>query len=558
MSLFRRWGLPALVLCLPVAALAAGAVRAADEPGSASDGKAEDALVYKTLRDVINEGADMYNAQGRYKNMDRDYSGCYHFYEGALMMARPLLGRHADLQKAIDEAVTSARETPLMEKRAFVLREVIDKIRETVNPKGATAVVPMPSDGQKITVPTPPAEKETMTTGKVVSAEKGKLVLMVDGKSKTFTVPDAAKVLINGKDGKLEDLDAERAGPAVVISKGDVVVSVMVHVEAKIPPPPPPAKESIVKGKVISAEGDKLVVMNAESKETTFVIPKTAKVFIGDKEGKLADVKADAAVTVTSKGDAVVEVEVKASAAPPPPASKKTLWDRLGGDTNVAKVVDDFVNTAGKDPKVNFWRDPTKVPSKEEIADLKKALVEFISSATGGPLKYEGKSMKEAHKGMKISNEEFDAAAKDLKDALEKNGAKADDVEAVMTAVGGTRKDIVEAKEPEEKTKPEEKKTEEKKDENDKEEKGDVSGKVTLKGKPIKGGEITVTDGDRYMVGTKISDDGNFVLKNLKAGQYTVLIKSDGVPEKFGAAKTSALKIEIRKGEQTVNLDLQD
>ena len=39
--------------------------------------------------------------------------------------------------------------------------------------------------------------------------------------------------------------------------------------------------------------------------------------------------------------------------------------------------------------------------------------------------------MKEVHKGMKITNEEFDAAAKDLKDALMKNGAKADDVAAV-------------------------------------------------------------------------------------------------------------------------------
>jgi len=97
-----------------------------------------------------------------------------------------------------------------------------------------------------------------------------------------------------------------------------------------------------------------------------------------------------------------------------------------------------------------------------EIADLKTRLVEFVSSATGGPLKYEGKSMKEAHKGMKITEEEFDAAAKDLKDALVKNGAKADDVAAVMKAVDGTRKDIVAEKKPEEKDKPEEKKPGEK------------------------------------------------------------------------------------------------
>jgi truncated hemoglobin YjbI/ribosome maturation factor RimP len=556
MSLLRRWGLPALMLCLPVVALSVGAVRAADDAPSATENKAEDALVYKTLRDVINEGADMYNAQGRYKNMERDYAGCYHLYEGALMVARPLLSRHADLQKAIDDAMASARETPQMEKRAFVLREVIDKIREEVNPKGATAVAPMPPDNPKVTVPAPPADKETMTTGKIVSAEKGKLTILADGKSKTFTVPDAAKVLIDGTDGKLEDLNSERAATVVVISKGDAVVSVVAHTQSKVTIPTPPAKETTVKGKVIHADGDKLAVMSAEGKETTFTIPKTAQVFIGDKEGKLADVNADAAVTVTSKGDEVVKVEAKAPASPPPPpppASTKTLWDRLGGETNVAKVVDDFVNTAGKDPKVNFWRDPTRVPSKEEVAGLKTKLVEFVSSATGGPLKYEGKSMKEAHKGMKITEDEFNAAAKDLKDALMKNGAKADDVDAVLKAVEGTRKDIVEAKEPEEKTKPEEKKPEEKKTE----EKGNVKGHVTFKGKPLTGGAVILTDADGKEVKADLADDGTYKVA-ARPGQYTVAVDAKGVPEKFHSAKTSALTFEVRKGENAYDIVLQD
>ncbi len=61
--------------------------------------------------------------------------------------------------------------------------------------------------------------------------------------------------------------------------------------------------------------------------------------------------------------------------------------------------------------------------------------------------------MKEVHKGMKITNAEFDAAAKDLQEALEKNGAKPDDEKAVMAAVEGTRKDIVEEAKPGDKDK---------------------------------------------------------------------------------------------------------
>jgi len=475
------------MLFLPVAALPVGAVRAAEDSPSATDAKTEEALVHKTLRDVINEGADMYNAQGRYKNMERDYAGCYHLYEGALMVARPLLGRHADLQKAIDDGMATARDTPQMEKRAFVLREVIDKIREGVGPK-ITAVAPP-------TPPKPPAE-------------------------------------------------------------------------AKVPvPPPPPVKETTTTGKVISAEKGKLSVMSAEGKERTYAVPEDAKIFIDDKGGKLADVKPDSAVTVTSKGEVVVKVEAKTPALPPPPPAAKTLWDRLGGEANVAKVVDDFVNKAGKDEAVNFWRDPTKVPSKEAIAHLKTRLIEFISSATDGPLKYDGKLMKEAHKGMKITEEEFNAAAKDLKDALVKNGAKADDAAAVMKAVEGTRKDIVEVKEPEDKGKPDEKKPDEKKPG----ETGSVSGKVTLNAQPVTGGVIVLTGADGKEVKADLAANGTYKVKDVKPGEYTVAVDTEGlndpakpnrayvaIPAKFSSAKTSGLTVEVKKGEQAHNFFLED
>ncbi len=444
MSLVRRWGLPALVLCLPALALSFGAARAADDHPASADGKAVDAIVHKMLRDVINEGADMYNATGRYTNMERDYAGCYHLYQGALMATRPFLGAHPDLQKDIDAALATARDTPQVERRAFVLRAAIDKIRDAVNPNPVAVGPP------------PPPVKVTKAAGKVVSAAKGKLTVNVGGEDRSFTVPETAMVTIDGKEGGLETIKKDSS--VTVTSKGDQVL----NVEAKSPseppppPPPPPAKETKTTGKVTKIEKDTLTLKDDAGKNKSFIVPDTAKVTIDGKDGVLQEVKEDSAVTVTSKGDEVTKVEAKAPTAPPPPPpppEAKTLWDRLGGEANVAKVVDDFVNTAGKDPKVNFWRDPTKVPSKEEVAALKKHLVEFVSSVTGGPLKYEGKSMKEVHKGMKITNAEFDAAAKDLQEALEKNGAMPDDEKAVMAVVESTRKDIVEEAKPPEKDK---------------------------------------------------------------------------------------------------------
>jgi hemoglobin len=159
------------------------------------------------------------------------------------------------------------------------------------------------------------------------------------------------------------------------------------------------------------------------------------------------------------------DINPKSKKTEPPVAT--TLWERLGGEKGVAKVVDDFVTAAAADPNVNFFRDGKYKPTNEQVADLKKKLVDLISEASGGPRKYTGKGLKEVHKGMGITDAEFDACAGDLKAALEKSGANADDVAAVLRAVGGTRRDIVEPKKPDDK-KPDEKKGDDKKPEDKK------------------------------------------------------------------------------------------
>jgi hemoglobin len=160
----------------------------------------------------------------------------------------------------------------------------------------------------------------------------------------------------------------------------------------------------------------------------------------------------------------------------PKVAAKATLWDRLGGEKNVRKVVEDFIELEHTDPKVDFFRGGKHKLTDKQLADLKQKIVEFVSQATGGPLKYTGQSMKEAHKGMAITDAQFDALVADLKIVLDKNGAKPEDRDAVLAAVGGTRKDIVEEKkEPAKKEdKKEDRKKEDKKDSGKKEDKEPV------------------------------------------------------------------------------------
>ncbi len=126
-----------------------------------------------------------------------------------------------------------------------------------------------------------------------------------------------------------------------------------------------------------------------------------------------------------------------------------TVWERLGGEANVRKVVDDFVGRAASDPNVNFFRKDVAgayewKPSEPQVAHLKQMLVELISSGTGGPLKYTGRDMKSVHRGMRITTAQFNALAGNLDAALRAGGAMDADRSAVMSFAASTAKDIIE------------------------------------------------------------------------------------------------------------------
>jgi len=133
--------------------------------------------------------------------------------------------------------------------------------------------------------------------------------------------------------------------------------------------------------------------------------------------------------------------------APRPASAPEALYNRLGGAKAITAVVDDFVARAASNPKVNFTRKGTSMEwqaSPENVAVLKKHLVQLISKVTGGPQKYEGRDMKAAHAGMKITDEEFDAIAGDLKATLNKFKVPAKEQKELLTIVGSTRGAIVE------------------------------------------------------------------------------------------------------------------
>jgi len=122
------------------------------------------------------------------------------------------------------------------------------------------------------------------------------------------------------------------------------------------------------------------------------------------------------------------------------------LWDRLGGEKAVAAVAKEFIATALKNPKVNFLRNDKYKADVKWIAEQERLLVEMISSATGGPLKYTGRAMKEVHAGMKITEDEFAAMADDLVVTLEKFKVPRAEIGELLKIVASTKDAIVEGK----------------------------------------------------------------------------------------------------------------
>lgn len=127
-------------------------------------------------------------------------------------------------------------------------------------------------------------------------------------------------------------------------------------------------------------------------------------------------------------------------AAPVMPATK-TLYERLGGEASVKAVVDKFIEFVATDPAINSFFAETVAQNRVDA--LKMNLVNQIGEASGGPQKYTGKNMVEAHKGMNIQNADFDALVGDLVKALDFYKVPEQEKSELLGVLGPMRSDIV-------------------------------------------------------------------------------------------------------------------
>jgi hypothetical protein len=264
--------------------------------------------------------------------------------------------------------------------------------------------------------------------------------------------------------------------------------------------------------------------------------------------------KVRADINPNPKKEAKGDMKAAASNEPKKAKAGGTLWERLGGESGVGGIIDDITKVAGKDPKVDFNRNGKWQPTPADLELFRKHMVQFVSALTGGPFKYEGVDMRETHKGMGITNAQYDAFLDDVDKVLADHNVSRDDIATVRAALDNYRKEIVEpAKKPQDK----------KADDKSKEKGPDLgaaalSGKVTYKGEPVKDATIRLHGADTKGYSGKIKADGSYELKGVKPGEYKVTIDSPDVPKMYSDANTTTLKVTVSDKPAVHDLDLRD
>lgn len=125
------------------------------------------------------------------------------------------------------------------------------------------------------------------------------------------------------------------------------------------------------------------------------------------------------------------------------PMKEKSLYERLGGTYSIATVVDDFIerllvnDVLNANPAIKEARD--RVPR----AGLKFRVTALVCQVTGGPETYAGRSMKDSHAHLNITEAEWQAMLTDFKACLNHFKVPEKEQNELIAIVESTKPDIV-------------------------------------------------------------------------------------------------------------------
>ncbi|HLA69297.1 MAG TPA: group 1 truncated hemoglobin [Bacteroidota bacterium] len=121
----------------------------------------------------------------------------------------------------------------------------------------------------------------------------------------------------------------------------------------------------------------------------------------------------------------------------------KPLYERLGGVYAIATVVDDFIERLLVNDVLNANAAIREARERVPKAGLKFQVTALVCQVTGGPQKYAGRTMKESHQHLNITEKEWQAMASDFKKTLDTFKVPEKEQQELFTIIGSTKGDIV-------------------------------------------------------------------------------------------------------------------
>ncbi len=146
-----------------------------------------------------------------------------------------------------------------------------------------------------------------------------------------------------------------------------------------------------------------------------------------------------AAIAVPVRG----EDQTRAKSGTGQTQAEKSLYDRLGGVYAIASVVDDFIERLLVNDVLNANPAIKEARARVPKAGLKYSVTSLVCQVTGGPEKYTGRNMKEAHKHLNITQKEWAAMVADFQKTLDAFKVPEHEQKELIGIVESTKGDIV-------------------------------------------------------------------------------------------------------------------
>ena len=123
--------------------------------------------------------------------------------------------------------------------------------------------------------------------------------------------------------------------------------------------------------------------------------------------------------------------------------TKPRLYERLGGVYAIAAVVDDFIDRIMQDSRLNANPKVDEAHHRISKAGFKYLVTEQVCWAAGGPQVYTGRSMRDSHAHLEITEFEWQSFLDDLHQTFDKFEVPAAERAELLAIVESTKSDIV-------------------------------------------------------------------------------------------------------------------